>query len=297
MNRQITYIVPSEFDQRTVKDYLIYLGYSHPVLVQLKKTQNSIIRNNEWIYFHTKLNTQDSITIYIEETASSENIVATPLPIHIVYEDEDILVINKSANMPIHPSMNNYENSLANALMHYYGNAGSPFVFRCVNRLDKDTSGLTLIAKNPLSAAILYRDMTHRKIKRTYYALVQGTPPNVGTINVGISRAPGSTIMRVPDAINGETAITHYKTLQSSADFSLVECTLETGRTHQIRVHMKHIGHPLLGDYIYNPDNHLMSHHALHGGKLEFIHPITKKELMFSAPFPLDFSNQLGKLK
>ncbi len=297
MNRRILHTVPAEFDKKTVKEFLSRFGYSHPVLVQLKKTPNSILRNGEWIYFHTQLNADDKLSVFIEETEVSENIVPSKLTFDIVYEDEDILVVNKPVNMPIHPSMNNYDNSLANALMHYYQSEDSPFVFRCINRLDKDTSGLTVIAKNPLSAAILYRDMTNHKIKRTYYALVEGHTKGNGTIDIGISRAPGSTIMRITDEEHGEKAITHYKTLCSFDTFSLVECHLETGRTHQIRVHMKHIGHPLLGDYIYNPSNQMMNRHALHGGKLDFVHPITKKELSFTAPFPPDFSNQLNLIK
>lgn len=286
MDRQISYVIQEEYTGKTVKDFLLSQGYSHPVLVQLKKTQNSIMRQDEWLYFHSKLHTGDTITIYIEETTQSENIVATNLPIHIVYEDADIIVINKAANMPIHPSMNNYDNSLANALMYYYRTEKSPFVYRCINRLDKDTSGLTVIAKNPLSAAILYRDMTKHRIKRTYYALVSGKTEETGTIDVGISRLSGSAILRFADEKAGERAITHYQTIHSGPDYSIVKCQLETGRTHQIRVHMSHIGHPLLGDYLYNPDNHELPHHALHGGQLDFIHPTEKKEMHFTAPLP-----------
>ena len=297
MNRQISYTISNNEDGLTVKQFLISKGYSHPVLVQLKKTPRSILLNDEWLYFHSRLSCGDILTINIEETESSPNIVSTYFPLDIIYEDDDIIVINKSANMPIHPSMNNYDNSLANALMYYYRNENSPFVYRCINRLDKDTSGLTVIAKNPLSAAILYREMNQRNIHRTYYALVEGNPPSHGTINEKISRMPGSTIMRCVDNINGETAVTHFKTLKSNGNISLVECRLETGRTHQIRVHMTHIGHPLLGDYLYNPTNHMLSHHALHGGILEFLHPITQEKLCFHAPFEKEFAQCLKDIE
>lgn len=296
MNRRINYTVTEEYDGKSVKDFLVKMGFSHPVLVQLKKTERSIMRTGEWLYFHSKLSVGDVLDIYIEETSTSENIVPVSMPFDVIYEDEDLIVINKPVGMSIHPSMNHYDNSLANALMDYFQKEDSPFVFRCVNRLDKDTSGLTIIAKNPLSGAILYRQMTKREIKRTYYALVEGHPPTQGTINAKISRAPGSTILRMVDEEGGETACTHFKTLQYYKDSALVECVLETGRTHQIRVHMTHIGHPLLGDYIYNPSNQVFSHHALHAKNLEFLHPITKKELKLSAPFPLEFQNYIQKM-
>lgn len=289
MERIITYTAGPMDNGLTIKDFLIKNGFSHSLLVQLKKTPEGVTRNGIWLYFHDKLNTHDRIRVCIEEPKPSAHIEPENIPLDILFEDNDIVVINKGANMPVHPSMNHHSNTLANALAYHYKDMDSPFVFRCINRLDKDTSGLTIVAKNPLSAAILYRDMKNRQIRRVYYAIVEGKTPAEGTINIGISRVPGSTIMRFADPVHGERAVTHFKTIETKETTSLVECVLETGRTHQIRVHFSHIGHPLLGDYIYNPDNRDFSRQALHAGSLTFFHPITKEELQFTAPFPDDF--------
>ena len=209
--------------------------------------------------------------------------------INIVYEDEDIIVINKPAGMPIHPSMNNYTNSMANALAWYYQQQNKPFIFRCSNRLDRDTSGLTVVAKHLVSGNILSCMVRDHKIDREYLALVRGhvTPPT-GTIHAPLARKGGTIIERIVDFEHGETAVTHYHTLSEKNGHSLVSLHLETGRTHQIRVHMKHLGFPLIGDYLYNPDMEYMTRQALHSHKLIFKHPITGEPMRFTAPLPDD---------
>lgn len=151
--------------------------------------------------------------------------------------------------MPIHPSMNNYDNTLANAVCHYYQTQGIPYTFRCVNRLDRDTTGLTILAKHLISSAILNSEVSVRGISREYLAIVKGFTEDEGTVNAPIGRKEGSTIERQIDVLHGETAITHYKRLAYQDGLSLISLKLETGRTHQIRVHMKSIGHPLIGDF------------------------------------------------
>lgn len=211
---------------------------------------------------------------------------------NIIYEDEDILIVNKPANMPIHPSLNNYNNSLANALAYYYKNKGEAFVFRCINRLDKDTTGLTIIAKNILSAGILYKDMSKRKIKRSYIAVTENSPylKDEDTIDLPIARVNDSLITRKVDFINGERAVTHYKILEKTDDKAILELHLDTGRTHQIRVHMSFLGSPLIGDYLYNSkySNSSDTRPLLHSYKLEFNHPINKNKLEFVAKIPKD---------
>ena len=289
MNRTFTYLITQKDSPCTVESYLKKRGYSHPILVQLKKTQNGILVNQKWAYVKTILNPDDKLEIHLEETASSEHIVPVELPFSIVYEDEDILVVNKPADMPIHPSINNYENTLANGIAWYFAEKGEDFVYRCINRLDRDTTGALILAKNPLSAAILSVQMKKRQILRTYLALVDGLLPDSGTINAPIARMEGSVITREVNFGTGESAITHYERLAAGKEYSLAELHLETGRTHQIRVHMKYIGHPLPGDYLYNPDYRRINRQPLHSYQLEFTHPTTGKVMLFTAPLPIDF--------
>ena len=277
MTRDLEYNITAQDNGVTISDYLKKQGFSHAVIVQLKKIPESILLNGKWEYMSTRLNDGDCLFIHFEETEGSENIVATNLPLSICYEDEDILVVNKPADMPIHPSMNNYDNTLANAVCHYYQTQGIPYTFRCVNRLDRDTTGLTILAKHLISSAILNSEVSVRGISREYLAIVKGFTEDEGTVNAPIGRKEGSTIERQIDVLHGETAITHYKRL-----------AYQDGLSHQIRVHMKSIGHPLIGDFLYNPDFTKINRQALHSYRLRFTHPVTKKPLVFTAPLPED---------
>ena len=230
----------------------------------------------------------DTLTIHLIEEESSAKILPVPMDLDIVYEDEDILVLNKPADMPIHPSLNNYENTLANGVSAYYQQKGEAYVFRCMNRLDRDTTGLTILAKHMLSAAILSQDVANRAVHRTYLAIVEGTLTGSGTIDAPIGRESDSLITRCIDYEHGERAVTHYRSLACHNNLTLVSLRLETGRTHQIRVHMKHLGYPLIGDYLYHPDMTKIDRQALHSSLLEFTHPITKKAMKLSAPLPTD---------
>ena len=216
------------------------------------------------------------------------------IPLDIIYEDEDIIVINKPAGMPIHPSMNNYYNSLANALAWYYQKQDKPFIFRCCNRLDRDTSGLTVVSKHLVSGSILSTMTKNREVHREYLAVVKGrVTPSSGTICAPLARKEGTIIERMVDFEHGEEAITHYKLIREANGHSLVSLKLETGRTHQIRIHMKYLGFPLIGDYLYNPDMEHMTRQALHSHHMEFAHPITSEWMSFTAPLPADMANVL----
>ena len=289
MNRIFEYTIKQENIPCTVGEFLKNKGFSRQIIIQLKKTHQGILVNSEWAYVRTQLKINDILTIHLLEEAPSENIIPVPLPLNIVYEDEDILLINKPADMPVHPSINNYDNTLANGIAYYYKMQGKSFVFRCINRLDRDTTGLLIIAKNALSASILSNQMKKREIHRTYLAVVSGIPEKeTDTITAPIARKENSAIERCVDFINGERAVTHYQTVASKEDYSLLKLSLETGRTHQIRVHAKYIGNPLLGDYLYNPDFSKIQRVALHSYRLNFVHPITEKPMSFSAPLPKD---------
>lgn len=303
MKRILTYpITESDSDQR-IYDFLCHHGYSRHIRTWLKQHPGSVRLNSEEALFYFPLKNGDLLEISLEEEHPSENIVPVDLPIHIVYEDEDLMVIDKPADMPVHPSIGNYENTLANAAAWYFHRQDIPFVFRCINRLDRDTTGLLILAKHMLSGAILSDQMKKRAIHRTYLAITEGKTDPAGTIDSPIGRTDQSLILRQVDHENGDSACTHYlqkcwhpKTFYPETlpvpqnGLSLVQLQLETGRTHQIRVHMTSIGHPLIGDTLYNPETALMNRQALHSYRLAFTHPVTGVSLEFTSPLPEDMA-------
>ena len=291
MQRTFYYKIEEAYHGQTISSYLKGKGYPHAVMTHLKKTPEGILLNGQWEYVNTRLSSGDLLEIRLIEESSSQNIQPLYAPFSIVYEDADILVVNKPANMPIHPSINHYEHTLANAVCYYYENQGIPYTFRCANRLDKDTTGLTIIAKHMLSSAILSQDVANRAVHRKYLAIVKGETNNFGTIDAPIGRKDASAILRVIDYTHGEKAITHYEKIASKKGYTLLSLQLETGRTHQIRVHMASIGHPLIGDYLYHEASTELPRQALHSYCLEFYHPITKNLLHFTAPLPSDMQN------
>lgn len=298
MKRTLNYHIAEGSSPIAISRYLKSLGYSTRNLITIKSIPDTVLVNGSSVYLNYKLQPGDCLTIHIPEISSPDNYPAVELPLQIVYEDEDLLVVDKPAGMPTHPSMQNYDNTLANALAWYYAGQNIPFVFRCLNRLDRDTSGLVLIAKHMVSAgmlsAMLSQKNTSLGITREYLGITRGEiSPREGTIHAPLARREGSILERVVDEIHGERAVTHYKLLSYENEHSLVSLQLETGRTHQIRVHMKHIGYPLIGDYLYNPDTEHISRQALHSHRLCFPHPFTGKTMEFISPMPSDMENVL----
>lgn len=288
MRRCLSYTVEKTDEGKTVERYLKERGYSHQVIVQLKKTSKGIRRNGVWAYTNERVQTGDRLDICLEEEECSDQIEPVRLPFGVVYEDEDLLVVDKPANMPVHPSMNNHDNTLANAVLWYSRQKNEQYPYRCINRLDRDTTGLLIIAKNALSAAGLCAQMRDRRIRRTYLALVTGQIREPGVIDQPIARCEGSTILRMVDRERGERALTHYEPVRWGEGWTLVKCRLETGRTHQIRVHMSFLGHPLPGDFLYNPKNRDMARQPLHSWCLAFTHPVTGQRLEFTSELPED---------
>ena len=225
------------------------------------------------------------VRLVLPDEEGSETIVPVNMPLDILYEDEDILAVNKSADMPTHPSMHNYDNTLGNAVMYYY--RGRNFVFRPVNRLDRDTTGVVIIAKNRLACARLSEQMTEGVFQKTYFAKACGIiNDDHGFIDAPIAREQESVIKRcVRD--DGKRALTEYEVLERNfgENTTLVKVTLHTGRTHQIRVHFSHIGHPLLYDFLYG--NEVKGKTVLlHCGSITFEHPTEKKKVCIKAPIP-----------
>jgi RluA family pseudouridine synthase len=291
MNRNIDYIIDKDSAGLRVEQFLRRKRYSGQNLSEIKRMPKSILVNGVHYYMRQELSKGDHLQVRICETKNSEKIPPTNLPLDIIYEDEDLLVLNKPAGMPIHPSLNNYTNSMANALAYYFQSQGKPFIFRCCNRLDRDTSGLTIVSKHLVSGSIL-SDMTkYREVHREYLAIARGSvTPSEGTIQAPLGRKEGTIIERTVDWEHGEDAVTHYKVVKEANGHSLVSLRLETGRTHQIRIHMKYLGYPLIGDYLYNPDMEYMTRQALHSHHMEFTHPITGEHMSFTAPLPEDMA-------
>ena len=257
-------------------------------VIDLKK----VLYNNTFINTNSKLYANDILSIDFSYTEDNSNIISTKMNLDIVYEDEWLIVLNKPAGIPIHPSRNNINNSFSNGIKAYFDEIKLNKKLRPVNRLDIDTSGLTIFAKCEYIQECLSKQMNLNIFEKYYLCLVLGIPrTTTGIINLPIGRNEDSIIERCirPD---GKPSITCYEVIKSNTalNISLVKCKLKTGRTHQIRVHMKSINHPLLGDSLYNTTSDLISRQALHCCHLKFIHPITNTtiELFSNSPSDMD---------
>ncbi|RCH56483.1 RNA pseudouridine synthase [Mucilaginibacter hurinus] len=279
----------------------------------------NVLVNDKTVKSSYKVKPLDVISVVLPHPPRDTEVYPEDLPLNIVYEDDDVLVVNKEAGMVVHPGYNNYTGTLVNALVHHFqqlptlpGNDGRPGL---VHRIDKDTSGLLLISKNERSMNYLAKQFFDHSITRKYLALVWGDLPEDGTVTgyIGRSVADRRVMSIYDDADKGKWSVTHYKVLERLSYVTLIECQLETGRTHQIRAHMRHIGHPLFSDATYGGDKilkgtvfskyrqfvencfALMPRQALHAQTLGFVHPSQKKYLHFEAPVPQDFDGVLQK--
>lgn len=287
--KRLTYTALSKDEGRTIKSILRQnLDISAATLTALKKYPEGISLNGESAYATAKIKEGDIIEINLKDKPS-ENIEPADIPLDIIYEDEDILAINKPRNMPTHPSQNHHNDTLANGVMHYFRD--TDFTFRVITRLDKDTSGVVLIAKNKISAAYITREMTEGRIIKEYEAICHGALDESGKIDAPIGRVPGSSILRcvTPD---GKDAHTEYELIRLMGDLSHVRLRTITGRTHQLRVHLSHIGHPIYGDDLYGSPA-LNEKCRLHCRKIIFTNPANGKKLILEAkpPYDMNFDN------
>lgn len=234
-------------------------------------------------------NLEDTITVNFDYEEDNSNIVPTKMDLNIIFEDDWLLVVNKPAGIAIHPSVLHYSDSLCNGIRFYFDKIGLKKKIRPVNRLDLNTSGLVVFAKCEYIQEYLINQMKNNQFKKEYLAVCNRIfDEKSGTINLPIARKENSIIERCISE-NGQTAITHYEILKEFDNYSLVKCSLETGRTHQIRVHMSAIGHPLLGDTLYGSISDLINRQALHCYNLQFIHPVYNNDLNFFGDLPNDF--------
>ncbi|RTE08726.1 RluA family pseudouridine synthase [Paenibacillus whitsoniae] len=297
----LVYIVPEEEEGFLLKTVLQKrLMVSRKLLSRIKLTEQGIMVNGERKYINVKVNAGDRVEIRMEAEVS-EDILPQDMPLHILHEDEQLLILAKDAGIIVHPTHGHYMNTIANGVVYHWQQMGVSCRFRPVHRLDQETSGVLCIAKNPYVHQQISEQMIRHEVKKEYLAFVWGTVAEPkGTITGPIDRDPEQPHVRIvtPD---GYSAVTHYEVVEQFASAALVRIWLETGRTHQIRVHMRHIGHPLLGDKMYTlpqfeaeaeglEASGCLSRQALHAHRLGFQHPGTREWTEYRAPLPGDLS-------
>lgn len=285
---KLAYVNSSKYSN--VKEVLkAEFSMSDRLLLKLKNL-NKIYLNGDITSVNHPVLENDLIECYLDYEEDNSNIVPTEMPLNIIYEDEAYIVVSKPAGIPVHPSMDHYTDSLSNGIAFYFNQIDLKKKIRPVNRLDKDTSGIVIFAKNEYIQECLVRQMKSKEFIKRYIAVVNGNLDNLkGTINASIARKEGSIIERCVSE-TGDIAITHYKVLKRKTDFDIVECILETGRTHQIRVHFAYLGHSLLSDTLYGTSSSLINRQALHAYEVEFTHPLSKKKVKYIATVPEDLN-------
>ncbi len=294
------YIIQYEFDGKTVKDFIIKnLDLSSKMLTRLKHDQHGIILNGNRVTVRAILKQGDVLSLGIErEQKTSDSITPVNIPLDIIYEDEYYIVLNKPANMPTHPSHDHRDDTLANALAYLYTKSKEPFVFRAVNRLDRDTSGIVIFAKSAIAASKFSLLQQNKFIAKEYIAITSGVVSGCGSVEGYIRRKANSIMLREfsADRIYPDDAysLTTYTSLASTDKHSLLHLSLHTGRTHQIRVHMQSLGAPVLGDGLYGKEDG-EQRHMLHAYKIGFVHPFTEKQISITAKIPSDFLKTLSE--
>lgn len=291
------FIIDHAHDGKTVRSYISHtLSISSRMLTVLKQTENGITVNGKHVTVRCILHQGDLLSLAIDDTPAraSHNIPPADIPLEVIYEDAHIIAMNKPAHMPTHPSHNHHDDTLANALAYRYAQQGIPFVFRPMGRLDRNTSGIVLAAKDKIASGMLTDALQNKEIQKTYLAIVTGELPVDGTlqtIDCGIRRQNDSVIMRTtcPDSTEpSEVSVTDYEVLDACDGLSLVRVRPRTGRTHQIRVHFAYIGHALLGDDLYGTPDSRIDRHALHALSLEFPLPFSDRRMLLRAPVAAD---------
>lgn len=268
-------------------------GVSRRLLIRAK-FKGLITRNGTLVFVNERLQAGDEIVVLVNEE-ETDAVAPEEMPLVIRYEDEDLMVLAKPAGLVVHPTGNHASGTLANGVIAYWKKQGEKRRFRAVNRLDKDTSGLLIIAKNQWAHEQFSRMQQDRSLKRTYLAIAEGiVQPGAGTMDEPIGLAEDSFITRQVRT-DGQSAVTHFRVITHGDGMSFVELRLETGRTHQIRVHMSHRGHPLAGDDLYGGARTHIGRQALHAAELAFVHPRGGNEMHFREPIPEDMQQLLNQ--
>lgn len=273
---------------------------SNKLIIRLKRLETGIQKNGERVFTNALVSPEDVITVCMHFPEQASTILPEPLTLEILYEDACLIALQKPSGQVVHPTHNYQSGTLSNGLAHYYKCQGISSAVRPVSRLDRGTSGIVLFAKNPHVQERLSGRKADLDFKKYYIALVHKSfQPEQGVIQMPIARLPGSTIERFVSN-SGSRAVTHYKTIKNWQDYSLMQFQLETGRTHQIRVHCKYSGHPIVGDTLYDLPEYSntlgLSHQALHACRVTFLHPLTAQTVDITAPLPQDFQQSLKEL-
>ncbi|WP_017754652.1 RluA family pseudouridine synthase [Calidifontibacillus oryziterrae] len=286
---QIQRVITEEHNGMLIREFLFKeLGISRRALTDIKFSGGDILINDNHVTVRERLNVGDLVTVKFPPEQRNESIIPENIPLNIVYEDEYILVIDKEPYMATIPSREHPNQTVANGLQYYYDEIGLAATIHIVNRLDRDTSGLLIVAKNRHVHHLFSLEQKQGTIDRQYEAIVHGIiEEKNGIINAPIGRKQTSIIEREVRA-DGQLAVTHYEVVRTFNNRTWVALKLETGRTHQIRVHMAHIGYPLLGDVLYGGTQQLITRQALHSKSLQFYHPLLKENVQFTAPLPED---------
>ena len=287
---KLEYIVKENDLDKNIKDIILSKFHiSHRLLTNLKKENSILLNGSNFIY--TPLKQGDIIILSFDYEEDNSNIVSKQIDLEIIFEDEWILIVNKPAGIPVHPSILHYEDSLSSGIKYYFDKIGLKKKIRPVTRIDKDTSGLVVFAKCEYIQEALITQMKNETFQKEYITFVKGILNNKkDIINAPISRKENSIIERCVNS-NGSPSITEYEVISEHTNFSVVKCNLKTGRTHQIRVHFSYIDHPLLGDDLYGGNLDLITRQALHCHKVSFIHPVTNTVITAEAELPNDMKN------
>ena len=293
---KLTYIV-TDSDESIKQILKNKFNMSDRFILKLKSS-NSIYINDVSVFINYKIQVNDILTIIENSKEDSSNIVPNSnIKLNILYEDDFLLIVDKSSNLPVHPSILHYEDSLSNAVKYHFDKIDLYKKIRPVNRLDKDTSGIVIFAKNEYIQECLVKQMKQNVFKKKYLAVLSGIlEKDSGTISAPIARKNDSIIEREIRE-DGDLAISHFKVLERFNNMTLVEYTLETGRTHQLRVHSKYIGHPIVGDSLYGLQSPLISRQALHAYEVSFVHPINKEKMLIHSNLPDDIKRLVNANK
>ena len=293
--------VEQKYDGIVIREFLKEELELSSRLIRRAAIEKRIFVNKEAVRMRKVLHTGDIVEVKLERV-ESQNIIPEKMDLNIVYEDDDILVLNKPPYTVVHPTRGYPTGTLANGILYYFNETNQNCIVRLVSRLDMDTSGLIIIAKNQYAHMALSKEMQLNHLEKRYLAVVHGhLEKEEGTIDLPIFKPENeeSIFKRIIDE-RGQRSITHYKVIKKFEDADLVECLLETGRTHQIRVHLSHIGHPIYGDTLYGygqDEKELIPRQALHAYGLDFKSPRTKEQLSLRAELPKDILNLIYKLK